>query len=279
VLPGYLGVTRTRIVRGRDFTHDDISSGRDVAIVDEHFARALGTRDALGTRFVAGSGRQQRTYEIVGIISHVRMNRVADAARTNVRDEALPQVIIPFHAYPVEMTLVIRTHGEHAAVGPAIERVIEGLGTTRAVYAMRPLSAYVAQSLDSSRFLTLVLMAFAVASLLLAATGLYGTLAYLMALRTPEFGVRLALGASPRQLVALVAREGAVLASAGSALGLGAAWLVARLLRSQLYGVTPIDPATVTVVAALVAAAALVALSHPAWRAAHVDPNSVLRSE
>jgi ABC-type antimicrobial peptide transport system permease subunit len=125
----------------------------------------------------------------------------------------------------------------------------------------------------------LVLSGFAVASLLLAGVGLYGTLAYLTSQRTQEFGVRLALGASASSILHLVIREGALLTGLGATLGLAGALVVTRALRSLLYGVTPLDGLTIVTVVALVAIMTLAAVGWPAWRASRVDPATALRAE
>jgi ABC-type antimicrobial peptide transport system permease subunit len=137
----------------------------------------------------------------------------------------------------------------------------------------------VAASFDSIRFTMLVLSGFAVASLVLAGVGLYGTLAYLTSQRTQEFGVRLALGASAASILRLVIREGCLLTGVGAAIGLAGAIAVTRGLRALLFGVTPLDGVTFASVAVLVAMVAVVAVGLPAWRAARVDPTVALRAE
>ena len=138
---------------------------------------------------------------------------------------------------------------------------------------------YVARSIGDSRFLMLILAGFAAASLLLAAMGLYGTLAYLVAQRTHELGVRIALGASTRQIVSMVMGEGVRMTALGVLIGAGGAWGVTHLLRGFLYNVQPFDGLTLTGVAAVVALAAMVSAGGPAWRASRMDPNRALRSE
>jgi ABC-type antimicrobial peptide transport system permease subunit len=118
-----------------------------------------------------------------------------------------------------------------------------------------------------------------VASLVLAGVGLYGTLAYLTSQRTQEFGVRLALGATPTSILRLVIREGCLLSGLGAALGLAGAMAVTRVLRGLLYGVTPLDGFTIASVVALVAGVALIAVGLPAWRAARIEPVTALRAE
>ena len=158
----------------------------------------------------------------------------------------------------------------------------EGSGVdrdSRAVYAIRPMADYTAESVNETRFVMLVLVLFASASLLLTVAGLYATLAYLVSRRTQEFGVRLALGASTPQVVRLVATEGATLTAIGGAIGIAGAIAAAQLLSSLLYGVTPLDWATFAAVAGVIAIVACVANAVPAMRAARVDPLVALRYE
>ena len=164
-------------------------------------------------------------------------------------------------------------------IGPEIRRVVEALGTNRPVVDIRPMQYYVDQSIGETRFMMLMLTAFAAAALLLAGIGMYGTLAYLISQRTQEFGVRMALGASAATLMGMVAREGAWLAGIGATVGMIVALAVAGSLRGLLYGVAPIDATTVFAVASLMAMVAIAAASVPAWRAARVDPTTALRAE
>jgi putative ABC transport system permease protein len=186
---------------------------------------------------------------------------------------------VPSHVYEIEQTLVVKTPVPLSTIGPAIKQAVEALGPGRPVFDIRPMDDIVEASIDTTRFTMLVLSAFAVASLVLAGIGLYGTLAYLTSQRTQEFGVRLALGASAASILRLVMREGCLLTALGVALGLAGAILVTGTLRGLLYGVTPLDGLTIATVVALVAAVALVAVGGPAWRAGRVDPAAALRTE
>jgi len=134
-------------------------------------------------------------------------------------------------------------------------------------------------SIGDTRFTMLMLTAFAAAALLLAGIGMYGTLAYLISQRTQEFGVRMALGATAGSVMALVAREGALLSGIGAAAGMAVALGVAGSLRGLLYGVAPIDATTVIAVSLVMGTVAIAAASVPAWRAARVDPTIALRTE
>jgi len=141
------------------------------------------------------------------------------------------------------------------------------------------MSGYVADSIGDTRFVLFVLAAFAGASVLLAAVGLYGTLAYLTAQRTREFGIRLALGATANAIVAVVVRESVVMGAAGAATGLAGVSAVTGTIRGLLYGVRPLDAMTLVGVVGLVAIVALGAAGVPAWRATRIDPQRSLRSE
>jgi putative ABC transport system permease protein len=141
------------------------------------------------------------------------------------------------------------------------------------------MSDYVSESIGDTRFILFVLAAFAFSSVVLAAVGLYGTLAYLTAQRTREFGIRLALGSSVRALIAIVIREGVLLAASGAAIGLIGVTAVSRVIREHLYGVHPIDGLTLAGVTVLLAIIALAAAGVPAYRAARIDPQTSLRCE
>jgi ABC-type antimicrobial peptide transport system permease subunit len=188
-------------------------------------------------------------------------------------------IYVPSHLYEIEQTLVVKTRAPLSTIGPAIKQAVEALGPGRPVFDIRLMDDIVKASIDNTRFTMLLLSGFAVASLVLAGVGLYGTLAYLTSQRTQEFGVRLALGASAAGILRLVIREGCLLTGLGAALGFAGAIAVTRTLRGLLYGVTPLDGVTIASVVGLVAAVALVAVGWPAWRAARIEPATALRAE
>ncbi len=270
-LPGYLGAIGTPLLEGRDFTDDDIAAQRGVTIIDEGLAKRLWPEGAIGKRLSVFRTGWRNDLEVIGVTSRVRATRV--------RDESIPHFMMPFSTYPPGMSLVVKTNRPAEAVGPLILSAVEAAHAGRAAYNVRPMSAYVADSVGDTRFLLLVLAAFAGMSVLLAAVGLYGTLAYLTAQRTREFGIRLALGSSVEALVGIVVREGIVLAAAGAAIGLAGAVAITRAMRDLLYGVRPLDSVILLGVAGLVGIVALGAASIPAVRAARVDPQASLRSE
>ena len=268
-MPGYLGVMGIPLRAGRDVSDDDIIHRRGVTVVDERLAAQLWQGDAIGKRLAVQYSKQP--LEVVGVAGHIRAR--------DIRDSGTLMIYVPSHVYEIEQTLVVKTRAPLSTIGPSIKQAVEALGPGRPVFDIRPMDDIIEASIDNTRFTMLVLSGFAVASLLLAGVGLYGTLAYLTSQRTQEFGVRLALGASAASIVRLVIREGGLLTGLGVALGLAGAMVVTRVLRGLLYGVTPLDSLTIASVVALVAAVALVAVGWPAWRAARVDPTTALRAE
>ena len=270
-MPGYLRVMGIPLREGREFTTNDFDARRPLVIVDERIARQLWPQGALGKKLFIQVGRSRFSLEVIGVINPVRVTRV--------RDEGLPHFFVPYHVYAIQMSLVIKTKESAAALGPAIKREVESLGTGRAVFDILPMRAYVDRSIGDTRFMLLVLLGFAGASLLLAGVGLYGTLAYLISQRTKELGVRMALGASAGRLVRMVVGEGAALAAIGAAIGLAGAFAATGILRGLLYQVARFDTLTLILVCTLVAAVAVIAAARPAWRAAHIDPTLALRSE
>jgi predicted permease len=269
IMPGYFGVMGIPLRSGRDISDDDILHRQRVAVVDEWLAAQLWQGDAIGKRLSVGFSKQP--LEVIGVAGRIRARAI--------RETPTPTIYVPSHVHEIEQTMVVKTREPLRTIGPAIKQTVEALGPGRPVFDIRPMSDIVAASIDNTRFTMLVLSGFAVASLVLAGIGLYGTLAYLASQRTQEFGVRLALGATSPAILRLVLREGCLVSGLGAALGLAGAMAVTRLLRGLLYGVTPLDGLTIASVVLLVAGVALIAVGVPAWRAARVDPVTALRAE
>jgi putative ABC transport system permease protein len=216
------------------------------------------------------AGPRRLTLDVVGITAPVRA--------ASVREGDTPHVFVSYNVFATDPWLAIRTRESAAALAPSIRRAVEALGGRRPVVDIRPLQDYVGESYADARFTMLLLTAFAAAALLLSAVGMYATMAYLISQRMSEFGVRAAFGASPRSLVSLVMREVAGLTAVGGIAGFGAALSVTSGLRGLLYGVSPIDTATIVAVAAVMIGAAMVAATVPALRASRADAASALRS-
>jgi hypothetical protein len=191
------------------------------SIVDERLAAQLWQGYGIGQSLSVEYSKQP--LEVVGIAGYIRAR--------DIRDAGTSLIYVPSHIYEIEQTLVVKTPAPLSTVAPAIKQAVEALGPGRPVFAIRPMEEIVQASIDDTRFTMLVLSGFAVASLVLAGVGLYGTLAYLTAQRTQEFGVRLALGATATTILRLVIREGCLLSGLGAAFGLAGAMAVTRVLR------------------------------------------------
>jgi putative ABC transport system permease protein len=270
-LPGYLHTIRTPLREGRDFTDEDIATDGGGAIIDEELARRLWPEGAIGKRLVIYRTGRRDEAEVIGVTDSARLTRV--------RDDNTPHFILPYGGYPSAMALVIRTRDTAEKIAPRIKAAAYKARAGQPVSDIRPMSDYVSASIGDTRFVVVVLTAFAGASVLLAAIGLYGTLTYLTMQRTREFGIRLAVGASVRSIVAIVVGESALLTLIGAGLGLLGALAVAETIRGLLYGVHPADTLTVISAVGLIVTIALISASIPAWRAARADPQISLRSE
>jgi len=177
------------------------------------------------------------------------------------------------------MNFVVRTESDPVALAGTIREAVREVDPSLPVYGLRPMSEVVARSMVQPRFLSLLLATFAGIALFLAAIGIYGVMAYAVAQRTQEIGVRMALGAQRLHVLRLVFGQGFVLLAVGTAIGLGGAFALTRLMHSLLFEITPTDPLTYSAVVVLLAVVALFACYVPARRATRVDPLVALRYE
>jgi putative ABC transport system permease protein len=258
------------IVRGRAFTRQDTADSRPVMVINQTMAtRVFGHTDPIGKRM--RSWRDENLLrEIVGVTADVRYDGLADGDRS--------LVYVPHHQDAwSSMTVAIRAHGDPAAVADALRREVSRLDRDVAVSRISPLSAIAANSIAAHRFGALLLALFAAAATLLAGIGVYGVMSYNVAQRRHELGVRLALGAKPRELFTLVVGRGLLLAAIGAALGLAGSLALGSVMRGLLFGVRPTDPATFALVPVVLAAVALLACALPGRRATRIDPIEALR--
>jgi len=231
--------------------------------------RYFGTTDVLGKRIQV---RDDRWRTIVGVVADVRQHELDR--------KPIPAVYLPYGQDPwANFTLTVRGNGSAAAMTAPVEAKIHAVDADQAVYAVRTMDEVVSRSLAARKFTLTLIGLFTSIALLLAAVGVYGVIAYGVAQRTREMGVRVALGALPGDVVRLVVRDGVLMAAAGVAAGLAAAVLLAPVLQQMLYAVEPRDPATFGTVGGMVILVALLASYLPARRASRVDPLEALREE
>jgi len=270
VSPAYFATMGIPIRRGRAFTDQDGPSSQTVVISEALARRYFAGQDPVGQRLLLGRARLEM--QIVGV--------VGDVKHINLRADLRPEFYLPMSRFVSPGAgLVVRTTADPAAFLPTLQRRAWLLDSSIPANMAAPVEQLLYTSLAPARIATLLLAAFAVITLVLGLVGVYGVLSYSVRQRTREIGIRLALGASQREVLRMVLGEALGLALAGVAVGTAAAMLLARYLESLLFGVKTIDPATYAVAIVSVPCAALLAAWQPARRAIRVDPATSLRSE
>jgi len=274
VTPDYFRALRVPLKRGRYFSEADDERAARVAIVSEATARLIfPNQDPIGRHVQFGRRDDGQPWAtIVGVVGDVQQYGLE---RVMTPQSYAPQAQDPSFGY----ALVIRAARDAASLEPAIRAVWSGIDKTQAVQPVRPLAANLAASLAERRFTLALLAGFGALGLLMAAVGCYGVVSYAVSLRTREVGIRMALGAQPGDLVAMVMRQGVALAAAGLGLGYAASLALTRFLASLLFEVRPMDPAASLLVAGVLTAVVLAATWLPARRATRVDPKLALRAE
>jgi predicted permease len=271
VTPGYFRAMGIQLASGRLFTDVDRRDAPLVAIVNETMARSYWPGQSPVGRRVSFTG-QKEIREVVGVIRDVR--------HWGLDMPVNPEMYLPIAQVPSgAMTFVVATDGNPSALAGAVREQIRAFDPNLPLSNVRPMTEVAARSLASHRAAMLLLGVFGGLALMLAAAGIYGVMAHLVALRTSEIGVRMTLGASPSGLLALVLKDGLVQTVAGLALGLTSAVAIMRIFRSMLYGISPGDPATLGSVAIILIVTALAACAVPARRAMRVDPVQAMRGE
>jgi len=278
ITPDYFKTMRIPLVGGRLFDRHDDEHGAEVVIVNQRAARLfwpgskpLGQQVHLGVRLVSGVRSGQKT--IVGIVGDVKYG--------SLDREAPPEIYLPYAQHQVDtVTIAVRTAaGDPMTMAPVIRSEVASLDRELPAADIQTMNAIIGSSVAERRFTMLLLATFALVAVALAAVGIYGVLAYIASQRTQEIGVRLAVGATPADVIRLFVGEGARLTLVGLGIGLVGAMLAARVLTSLLFGVTANDPLTFGTVAAGLAVVALAASYLPARRASHLDPSMALRNE
>jgi putative ABC transport system permease protein len=260
--------------RGRLFNDQDTAAAPRVVLVDERMAQQIWPDgDAIGQRLRMGSaepGNSAPWLTVVGIVGNVTQDALDADSRMAIY---LPQAQLT----PRGINVVVRSEGEPAALTAALRKEIHDLDPDLPVYDVRTMNQRIELSLARRKFSMLLLSIFALLASGLAALGIYGVMAFLVAQGTKELGIRMALGATPRATGLLVVRHGLLLAGAGIALGVAGAFILTRLMQSLLFGIASTDPSTYLLVSVLAAAAALASCYLPARRAARLDPMRALR--
>jgi ABC-type antimicrobial peptide transport system permease subunit len=246
-----------------------------VVINDTMAARYWPNQDAIGRQFMMGTD-DKPWLTIVGVVGTVRHNAVVEEPRAEMY-VAHAQLPAHIRSTPRGMTLVVKTDTNPLALTGQVRDAIRAIDRNLPVSDIKTMEQVAASALSQPRFITFLLALFAGTALTLAAIGIYGTVSLLVAERTQEMGIRLALGANPLAILKLVLGQGMILTAVGLILGLAGAAILARTLSGLIYGVGTLDPLTFVAVPALLSVVALAACLLPARRAASVDPITTLR--
>jgi putative ABC transport system permease protein len=267
---GTLGIP---IIRGRDFDPEDGPTAPSVAVINETMAgRLFPNQDPIGQRVRTGPNPSGAWTTIIGVIGDVKHG--------GLEEELQPEMYITYQqGPPVNPFIVLRTSGDPAALAETVRVEARNIDKDLPIYNLRTMSSLRSESVATRRFVLLIVGAFGVLALGLAAIGVYGVMSLIVSERTREVGVRLALGAQPAELLRMIVGQAARLAAIGVVIGVVAAAVISPLLDSQLYGVRAADPATFVMVPLLLLATATLAALVPATKAMRVDPVTALRIE
>ncbi len=267
----YFGAMRIPLLAGRIFERQDVAEDRQVIVVNEPFAQKYFPHEsAIGKHLKLFEGKPQfATREIVGIVGGNKSFALEESLR--------PEMFIPDSH--MRMSVVVRGPGDPAILAAAVRQALHQIDPDQATSTFRTMADVVTSSATNDRFNTLLLGAFAAIALLLTAAGIFGVLSYLVTQRTREIGLRMALGAQPTDVLRVIVGHGLRLVLLGLCIGVAGAFVVTRWMSSVLFGVTPTDPLTFTVVAVVLGSVALLASYIPARRAMRVDPMVALRYE
>jgi predicted permease len=279
VSPGYFDVVKIPVIAGRTFTDYDTRQSEFVMIVNETLARAaFGAENAVGKRISCCEGAPGRPHwkTVIAVVGDVKSRGPAEPPQ--------PEFYLPINQIPdvawtwVGRSLGMLTRGEDvAAMTSAINSAVRGVDSTLPVFRVLTLDEGLRRIMAQARFNTLLMTLLAATGLVLAALGIYSVIAWLVAQRTREIGVRMALGASARDVVAIMSAHGLKPVIVGLAIGVAGALATTRLLQNQLFEVGPRDPITLVATAVLLMVIGGAAAALPAWRATRIDPSSALR--
>jgi len=273
ITPGYFDAMQISLMKGRVFNEADNSSAPSAVIINQEMARQFWPNsDPIGQKLHFGQDKPVDA-TIVGIVGNVKMN----SAWTHHQDR---EMYVPFAQSPSKaMGIVIRSTAAEGTLADAVRSAIWSVDADQPVSMVRPMEIVIADQFSGYQILTQLMGFFSLLGLFLGAIGIYGVMAFMVTQRTREIGIRITLGAQPREILGLVIGKGLWLAAAGIALGVAGAFVMTRFLTFMLAGMDPHDPLTFSGVAILIAAVALAACYVPARRAMRVDPMVALRYE
>ncbi|MBS2014956.1 MAG: ABC transporter permease [Deltaproteobacteria bacterium] len=274
VTPGYFAAMGIPILRGRDFTKDDRAGGRRVVVISQRAAeKFFPGEDPIGRRIdlMDHKGDDDVWLEIVGV--------AADVRKVSLAADVPAEAYTPIAQHPIRwMTFAVRAATGEAMLG-RMRAIVRDVDPELALFSRQMMQDRVDESYEEQRFMALLLTAFALAALVLATVGLFGLVAYTTGQRTRELGIRLALGSTPGEVVALVVRGGAALVAVGIVLGLAGALLIGRALAKYGGDIAAFDPLVFTAIPALLALAGVGSCLAPALRAVRIPPSVALRYE
>jgi putative ABC transport system permease protein len=269
--PNYFGVMNIPLVAGRDIQRSDDRGGPSVAVISETMAKHYWpNRNAIGERFRFGSNSSWIT--VVGVAKDMKWRNLKERSRAFVY---LPVL----QAFAPATVIHLRTSGDPEQLAGPLREAVRRVAPQLPVFGIRTLEGHVSAASFQPNMASRLLGAFGILALTLAALGLYGVLAFLVGQRTREIGIRMTLGAMPRDVFRLVVRHGLLLTGVGAGIGVAGAYGLAQAMASLLFGVSPSDPLTLTLSVLLLILTALAACLIPAYRATRVDPASALRWE
>jgi len=277
VTPRYFQSMGIPLLAGRDFSETDTKRSPNVVVINDEFVRRhFGTENPLGHRLKL-QGQERDPFLIVGVVGNVR--------HFGLDEQPDAEAYVPFLQDPLgknyarSLTFVARTKSDPAAVAASLRDTLTSMDKSLPVYAVKPMTEYLRDSLSRRRFSMVLLTTFSSVALVLAALGIYGVISYGVMQRTHEMGIRMALGAPRSHVLKLVVRQAMIVALVGVGIGLLASWALTRLIKSLLFDVSVTDPLTFAVIAAAMILIALLACLIPARRATKVDPLIALRYE
>ena len=275
ISPAYVNALGVRLIRGRTFTDMDNEKNPRVAMINSLLAKQFfAGRNPIGSRFLLGNTSQDlpQWLTVVGVVGETKMYGLANPARL--------EVYLPFHQWVTgSMTLLVKSAGEPALLTSEIRSAVASIDKDQPVFAIATMEQYVRDSVSTRRVTFVVLGCFSALALILAGIGIYGVIAYSVAQRTQEIGIRMALGAQSGDVLRVVLAQGAKIAVVGILTGLTASFCLTRLMANLLFSVSSADPVTFAAVAVAILLIALLASYLPARRALSVDPIKALRCE